>query len=277
MMMPSGLHPLVVLTFLVVTLSGCTDPEPAPTDNEAPSPSANALPALEMHGCLDTGSSMNDPESRERQPIPSGWRYNTFATPLVRYDILVCDRVAIGPYERGDVALLFETNYGPEASESCLNYTKNSRINLINGIWISDAELGEYLSSQLNHSVQTFTMTVEDERDSLPPQMHIFWQIDGITRGDLEFYGTPDDLETTTADRVVYAWETADQGVGLWVMHVEDTDHQGGIVAASGKISSPHWNPNPASDDWLGGASARTSNTSSEIFQFEDSLCEEPL
>jgi hypothetical protein len=265
--------PVVLLTFL--PLSGCLNAPSIPSEIPAEiSSQASKFTVFELEGCVSGGTSIDDPNSRISPNVPDGWTYDTYGEPLAMLEWLICDHVAIETIDRSNVSLLIETNVGPELPEYCaksLNRNAGSTVQLVKGIWISDEDTRLTLKPLFGSTIEFFSISYEIAAANPSTSADISWQIGGVNAGQLSLSRGPDGFQTSTPSSALYAW-TSQEGVAFWDVKIDYESDAGGVLAATGTVSSPHRNPTSTSH-WNGGASNIIADVSMHYSVFEDTLC----
>src|SRR5688572_20294684 len=107
---------------VLAVLAGCLHPGDAPGEAE-PSPAQMPADALVLAGCHGWTAYRTYVAPGPAGPggdLPPGWEAATAGSPFsVSIDAFRCDRVHIGPFERGPLRLLFESHSNAEFPAAC--------------------------------------------------------------------------------------------------------------------------------------------------------------
>jgi hypothetical protein len=137
-----------VLALAALLLAGCLESKKT-HGSEAALPSNHLINSSKwpsLFGWTDCigGSSLSyGPNDVFEAPVPPGWRFDW---PINEVYLLVaqCQRMSVGPYERGPVRMVLETYSAASQPQSCLNGTFD-RPDMMSNWWIDDKDIAAYL------------------------------------------------------------------------------------------------------------------------------------
>lgn len=205
-------------------------------------------------------------------PPPTWGPGPTPATEL-RIEIFDCERLSIGPFERGPVQFLVEIHDNRDPPETCRGDYTSSEI--ITQVWVNDPELADYLrrdlglpassaainrSTQQTGEIETFTWTFERE---------------GSPMSRLETIKTrPSDTDARYLLRRF--WVNEREGISYMDFEATYQRTNGEWPLATGTVADPflHW---PGYTTFVGTANILDpSSVVAPIGRFSDLKCEQP-
>ncbi|MHB1260084.1 MAG: hypothetical protein ACYC2H_00060 [Thermoplasmatota archaeon] len=194
-------HVAVILVLAGIAFSGCLgetkDPQPTPTTTATntgapssttvsppPPPLQNETrPLIAWNHCRGFASTVffyaNVVDLDDGQ-TPPGWEPTLTQDDRYLLAVNTCERVSIGPYERGPVSFFLELHTAVNPPEACNQFEAGfDDMSILLGMWVSDQEVAAHLA-------QTYQMPVR--------------------------YGQVSVTETPTADGMTYQWTVSSDG-----------------------------------------------------------------
>ena len=149
-------------------LAGCAAP-PGPQAQGVP-PDADARdPALQFTSCAGWQLTAIYPMATHPGHTPPEWAPGPeVLVGTVDAQGWTCERVKVGPFERGPVNVLFETHTKQRVTGACASANEVTFVQQLERLWIDDPEVGAFLSRHHGMPVQVADFhVVRDEADGV--------------------------------------------------------------------------------------------------------------
>ncbi len=239
----------LALVVSIVALAGCTEKIADGPVDEAPRPlaqdgseSPGALPggtqndslavanqfmqATNCHGFGGAHSFLGD--TNPARP-PPGWEQDVPTEGLgsdLIFEIMACDRVSWGPFER-PLTILLETHSNTEPPEACKEGSPSNVLYGLVRMWISDPEVASWANE--TYGMPTLVLDSSESLDSVGPAdaQAWTWSANGLPPSRAEFRTTAALGNSSAQIPQRIAWIS---GGHLWLGDIirEPTQHLGG-------------------------------------------------
>lgn len=164
---------------IVTALAGCLAGPPATpssttaasqpttadeTRSHVPPPSddglARAVPrSFVWTGCHGMGTGIDLPDGVLRGTSPAGWTPSSGVGGRIDYDLLRCDRISWGTFERGPVHVIIESHGNATWPQSC-DLRPRDWAGALESMWFDDRDLAAWVNR--SYGIPTFYATIND-------------------------------------------------------------------------------------------------------------------
>lgn len=250
-------------------LAGCAGDGPGtPAPQPAAAPPAPApLAGLVLDGCVGWSAFEVVPAPLHPGTRPAGW-----AAPSPGVDAsvallgLACQRMAIGPFERGPVRVLFESHTNAEVPAACAADRDGFvALSVLASVWVEDAEVAAHLA-------QVYGMPAREGVFSGSGQAWS-WGPPGAPASTVQVMDEAAAPQPShAADRFFWA-----NGTGLGALELRhDATRPAVPHAAAGEMAPPMLLAQVAGGRFAGPAGWVTRDTAAGSFRaYRDTLCQE--
>jgi hypothetical protein len=288
---------------IAIVLAGCSNPsEPpgeGPTSTNTPSHSASQsttsasgsttsgppAPAaenlFEWTACEGLGIGVDMATPLFDAPRPTGWSASTdtnAALGVLGYDILRCERVSWGVFERGPIYIMREDHNDFEPAGDCGEGDFTQGL-VLSAIWFSDAEIAQYAHDRFGMPAQTAVIEIAITPAPAGQQVRATWSLPGGQVSEANFYDDQQFDSTFNPNWRVF-WG-AGPGVGYLDLSMTYHTPQESPGVAYGTLASPMLYgmsmPDPTFVTFGQTDSIHQGTASGEISMFSDSECTKPL
>ena len=278
----------------VAALAGCFGKETTP-NGDGPSPTTpgetatdssstqppvtiplTPLHELLMTNCIGWDAFRNYPAAVSPGTSPEGWES---ATPDSIVTVLIfgfrCERVAIGPYERGPVHILLDTHGNAEVPEGCsANQNGITRFRVLQHFVTDDAEVAAYMQATYGVPVLTASFQ-ESDQDVAAGALHTWmWAVEGQPPSTMTIVDYKQNENLPTVIERLF-WQ---RGAGLVALEIE-VEQKGAItnLFANGTVQAPFLLAQDTAGIFVGQGDWRTDLNGHGVFTtYQDRLCKEP-
>lgn len=234
---------------------------------------------ISWNECVGMGSSLAyygnafDIDGGQRPP---GWEPDSQEDQRYHFSINRCERVSVGPYERGPVHFLYEAHGGIEPPQTCAEFGgQPDDVKVLLGLWVDDPEVAAYLRATYAMPVVDATMHLEVS-DQSGQEIHTWsWSSgpDVSTMVGMHVEGDPGTPDYV--DRLVWHNGTA---VTMLDLRSDKSLSYNSPPVIGGILAPPMAYGQGISRPYSGLASVwPTSDYSGPIMSFGDLVCEQPL
>jgi hypothetical protein len=226
----------LALAAILLLLPGCVQRAPAaPPDSVHFSLDLAGLHMSRCHGFL---SSTTVPRATAPGTAPPGWEPRDKTQPEAYVFLLglACNRVAVGPLERGPVSLLLESHSNADIPPACAGdkFTESS-VMVASLLLVNDTGLAAYLRDALGLPSQVADIR---EESSATPAMHPAWAwaVGTGASSTLTVTDAGGKAASDAPDRFLWAHGN---GTGMLDLTYVTTGPQGGSQTAYGRAEAP--------------------------------------
>jgi hypothetical protein len=207
---------------------------------------------------------------------PTGWSPQSPPLIQVELQILSCQRISVGPFERGPVHLLFETHDNFSPPDSCAKAAGGDYYSALalTQFWIDDAEIAGYLRTKFGLPAQEATFNQSSTVVNGEGRQHWDFGLKGGGVSSLDNNVGPADLSWAPTFRFFYA--SADHEDFFDLAYDEHYSQQG--LVSFGTIVPPLMFAGNAVGAWAATGGVTASGTYAGTFhQFRDMNCMDSL
>jgi hypothetical protein len=188
-----------------------------------------------------------------------------------------CNRVAVGPFERGPVTFVFDTHTNAEFPEECIaGNNPGTTTEVLHIALVDDAEVAAFLSVTYGMPVLAAEMT-QDAQPATPPNVHTWtWKVGDQPESKLSV--VEDGAAATPPEGSNRFYWAAAGGIGSLRLAYERTAPLAvGNRAGEGTLQPPMLLSQVAGGSYAGPAEWFSSLSADGVFAFyKDPGCEEP-
>lgn len=132
--------------------------------------------------CLGMNTGKDYPYGTEQPPAPPGWEpRGVYVASYTVYVAVECERVSIGPFERGPVHFFFESHTAYSPPEQCMAQPGPFVATVLHTLWVDDEEIAAYLAQYGDMPVGVMEATLQAD-DSMGVTQHAWqWSVNGST------------------------------------------------------------------------------------------------
>jgi len=187
-----------MLLLAMAVLAGCAAPSTTTTTNSTTTQSNPELEAprhLVLTNCTAWAASELFPGSTGPGKPPPGWTEPSAATPLTGVDVDAyhCQRLSVGPFERGPINILFDSHTHAEFPVNCTASSDSSGdrivVGVLNSFWLDDPEVASYLNATFGLPVMTTQFKETDQPQGVPMGSHTWtWGLSGQPSSQMTIY-----------------------------------------------------------------------------------------
>jgi hypothetical protein len=221
---------LPILVLLVAGLAACTQPPAAP-----PAP-VGAPGHLSLTGCSGWHASIGPlPPALVPGAAPAGWEPPPENLPHVRLDGFECERLGLGPFERGPVHLVVDSHTRATFPAAC--YPSDFAVTgLVGTLWVDDDGLARYLAETYGLPARRASVLPESDGTG-SAQAHAWTWTDAEGRSTAT---VPSGVPSQVANRPSLLLWPAGDGIGSLSLTFQDrTVPVGPELAVSGTAQPP--------------------------------------
>lgn len=277
---------------LLLTFAGCTDdsleqPSREPAESVTP-PSAQPAAVVPVADSYfpPTHLSLNECQGFNAKHLansdlagaepPSGW--GPGPTPLTEIFVqgFECQKISIGPFERGPIDFLMEVHGNRDPPESCRSGATYTSSEVIVQVWINDVELVSYFEETLGMPARFGEINLV--RESAGPLVIHTWMLktpDGEDVSTLQFV-TNEAADSYSPSVYRRFWETPDRAIGYLDFSSDVRISSSDPPIVTGTLEQPFLQATGSA--FLGEGNFRPSvSVEAPIFRYGDMECLEPL
>lgn len=230
--------------------------------------------SLQLSACQGMQAFRDLPEPLWPGPLPPGWEDDGRVT--VYFEILECQRIAVGPFERGPVFIMRELHLFPLTPSKCTQGDYDD-LSIVEAYWVSDAEVAAHLN-------QTYAMPAayadfRRDQTSAGPLLNTTWTfgLPGLTPSWLRVVNATELPEATIFPYERMAW--INQYKGITYLNQERAYSHDSNPGATGKIRPPLPYTTTGQEDFATdrGGPIWKADSSGTFSQFRDLSCDEPV
>jgi hypothetical protein len=285
---------VAVFLALMSLLAGCSQsadrpgPEPAsdvtsqsdnaPTtsssseDQSELDPSPESL-VLILNECIELETLRIVPSEIVGAKPPPGWASSPTPMTELRIEISECQRISIGPFERGPVHFLVEIHDNREPPEACRGDYTSSEV--ITQVWVDDQELVTYFVDELGLPAKLGTFQRLDQTINSANKTTWTFSSAGFPASSFETIRT---RPADTAGMLLYRrfWANNAGGISFMDFETRTMATNGEWPIATGTVAEPFLHL-PGDTSFVGISDILDpSSISAPIQRFGDFKCEQP-
>ncbi|MEA3190544.1 MAG: hypothetical protein QOD77_1126 [Thermoplasmata archaeon] len=259
---------LVAILALATLAAGCLAPGGGPSAAPTAPPEGPARPApvpgLVLGDCVGWHAFATVPAPLHPGVRPDGWAPPAGADASVALLGLRCGRLALGPFERGPVWLLFESHTNAVVPAACADDREGATdLSVLASVWVDDAEVAGWLAAV--HGMPAAAAVFTDAGQAWS------WGPAGAAPSELQVLdGSAAPRDAEHGERFFWA-----NGTGLGQLELRH-ERTGPTVplAAAGRMAPPMLLAQVADGRFAGPASWFPQDEASGAFQaYRDTLC----
>ncbi|MHB1262262.1 MAG: hypothetical protein ACYC2H_11170 [Thermoplasmatota archaeon] len=148
---------------------------------------------LTLNECLGVGTLFMLPVvmTPVRSEVPPGWAGSGRILNDYRVTVVQCQRIAVGPYERGPIHVLVETHSDATPPDACMEFESGFfNYAIMRSFWLDDEELVSYLNAALNMPTRFGVFGYNETSTGSVAAYTWDWRAPGFQRSDLTFSKT---------------------------------------------------------------------------------------
>jgi hypothetical protein len=169
---------------------------------------------------------------------PPGWEPDVQEDHRYYFMVNRCERVAVGPFERGPVHFLYEAHGGVEPPQACIEFDGGADdVKVLLGLWVDDPEVASYLRESLAMPVIDAAISLEVVTDPGNKSLHHWTWSSG--QQPSEIFALRSGPVSGTAKYVErLAWHNG-TAVTLLDLHEDKSTADGDAPTAHGTLAPP--------------------------------------
>ena len=205
---------------------------------------------------------------------PAGWGPGNNPLTALDYFLYHCQRVSVGPFERGPVVFMLEAHTDGEPPAACQQGHPNGNF-IVNRLWINDADVAAYLKSTFGLPAENAAMGFQQTTTGVLVENHWTFGVPGQQASDLTTRRVLSN-DSYAPQQTRYFWHDSRVN-GTSYMDVDETWHysQGDPQVVNGTIHDPLLYGKVGS--FLSrGIQFVDTDVSAQVIQFRDTQCKEP-
>jgi hypothetical protein len=257
------------------TLPGTVSEPTSPTEGPPAPITVNTSPFnFTLTGCVGAETGFTWPPGTGPHPsVPPGWEPAFRLGDVVDLEMVSCERVAWGPFERGPVSMLFELHGQFNSPTECERGDWN-RFRMLNSWWVDDVELAAFMQEEL--ALNTTLGRLSHEVLTVGPIREVIWtwNIDGHDDSTVTFRDHQrGPFKSTYAHRIGWFDESR-----LFVMDMATSFQldMGNIGHATGRMERPMMYSSYGISEYASRGTALDSyEATATIHPYEDFACGE--
>ena len=261
--------------------NGPTSTDSPPSDGGTPEvPGENSM-ELRFDGCSDSLHALIYvvDEAFEVPTLP-GWEGNTLLTGELHYRLRSCERVSVGPFERGPINLFYETHTNRQVPASCAEGGDYTNTGVLHRIWVDDAEIAHYLRTTYLMPANFATISLAEVASDAIVDFRWTVELPGSEPSELVYHHFPENgYPQREFPSFRYFWASGPESVSY--MDTATETHTVGVEEPSiveGTLRAPLLYANPGTERFVGyGGAGIDGYVHGEIHLFKDTQCSEPL
>lgn len=281
-----------MLLFLLLGMAGCTGPSIEETSPAIDSSNfqdgngtATAKPveqfaileekSIRITNCSGILTLNHLPTPLVDAKPPGSWDGNGEPTVEVRLELHVCQRVSVGPFERGPVGLAIEVHDNQLAPGSCEAIGDFLTSETLVRMLVSDSDISAYLQTEFGMSSGTFAY---DVTMSTPETMGISLNVDGSESELSVLKRSLGNGEAVVNDAFRFYWANEYGGINLMDFMAETHTQSLHPPAVTGTLNAPFLAAESVGNPYVGyGQPFTSSNAEGTVTRFGDMECQNPL
>ena len=294
-MKPRFAPALVIVLLLAGCLDGHNEPKldgPSPsatfrhtetmsgsTGLPSPPPNGNSTQMIALDGCRKgINAAIYVPQALYPNAVPpeASWAANS---PLLVMTVEVheCQRISVGPFERGPIHFLLEYHDNVDAPASCRaipgDYTSDDALSQM---WLDDPDIVSYLQTTYRLPIRFASVNVTQVALGPETRDHWIFGLPGEANSSLEAMIGGNDTTSFPVYRLYYS---PTMGKISFVDYSVSEKFEGlRNPLVTGKLAPPLLYASTGTGDVVAyGSPSRDGHYSAQIHQFGDDQCKEPL
>lgn len=294
--MPARPVPSTVVVLLLAALvagAGCAGPsappeEPAFQDASSggagaaaadpstlpPAAVAAAGPDLLLDGCVGITTFAYVVSGAIGLTPPEGWSMGAAPVNELRVEAYVCQRVSIGPFERGPVGLLMEFFGLADGPAACLEGDYNT-LETPTGVWTTDPEITAHLQTLGLPAANAAIRAAEE--GLVPDAIHWSFSEPGRFEATLDPSVGPAPAEVVTPHVYRMVWVNLAGGLTRMDLDLKTTSDAYAPHVVTGRLPEPFLYSRLGTDAYVGyGSALSAASGHGTIEAFADLGCESP-
>lgn len=213
----------------------------------------------------------------DRGATPPGWESDLPDNSMYIFLVNLCERVSIGPFERGPATFIMEMHWGNEPPEACQQFEPSyEQAATLLSIWVDDPDIAGLLRDELQMPVVLGTVASSTASQNDVELQTWTWQAEGQDASSL-VVGHPGGSETrgNPVDRI--AWHNG-TGVQFMDLAQEKLLPDKAVPTGQGTLAPPMRYASQDATPFAGLASVwKDGDFYGPIYRFGDLECKQPL
>jgi hypothetical protein len=210
--------------------------------------------------------------------VPPGWETQEMVATDHHVQVVECQRIAIGPFERGPLHFLLEAHDKATIPQACIDFrgADIGDFRILRSLWVDDEEIVQFLKDTMGIPALYGTFSFTETPAGAPQGMLWNWGLPGQDTSSLA-YSRVDTIPGGGTGLNRIAWHTSG-AVNLLDLAEDEQRPAASTLNAVAKLHPPMMHAVPEAEAYTGVYSlVDHGDYTADIYRFGDLQCEQPL